>query len=69
MHTCTGSMAVLHRIACGVTGVPQVSEDRLPLRHSHHPPCLYHAGTWILASALPISDVYSLDTHVVDGGD
>lgn len=63
-------MAVLHRIACGVTGVPQVSEDRLLLApHGHHPPRLHHAGTWRLASALPISDVYSFDTHVVDGGD
>lgn len=69
MHTCTGSMAVLHRIACGVTGVPQVSEDGLLLAHAHHPPRLHHTGTWRLTSALPLFDVFSFDTHVVDGGD
>lgn len=61
-------MAVLHGIACGVTGVPQVSEDRLLLAHGHHPPRLRHAGTRRLARARSISGVYCLDTHVVDGG-
>lgn len=41
---CFGSMAVLHRVAGGVTGVPQVSIDHIPSTRRHHPPSVVDGG-------------------------
>lgn len=50
--TCFSSMAVLHWIAGGVTGVPQVAVD--PLMSGNHPPRLHQGGTqrWFKCSCI-----------------
>ena len=42
--TCISSMAVLHRKAGGVAGVPQVGVDHFAAGRRHHPPRLHQVG-------------------------
>ena len=52
--TCFRSMAVLHRIAGGVTGVPQVAVDHITSGRCNHPPRLHQGGTqwWFKCSCI-----------------
>lgn len=66
--TCINSMAVLHRIACAVTWMPQVSVDHFKSSMWHHPPSLHQGRTgrwskWVNTSMLQCMFALGLHSH------